>query len=181
MVSPRGADMTQKIENIVIHHSAGPAGCAVEIDRMHRKQRGWTRIGYNAVFLNGYPNQRCWKENQRHGWCDGWMEWGRPFDCDDVVDADEVGAHAYGWNRKSFGLCMIGGVQEDITPRQLLSIRSFIIHHLLPMTKLPMQAVIGHNEVPGASTLCPGINMDLFRHFLADYHLIDDFFAPDEA
>jgi len=172
-----GSRMVQKIESLVIHHSASPAGCAVEIDRKHRIERGWIRIGYNAVFLNGYPNTRCWKENQRHGWCDGFMEWGRPFDCDDVVQADEVGAHAYGWNRKSLGICLIGGFQEQITMRQLLAVRALLLHHWLPMTNLSIKSVIGHNEVPGAATECPGIDMDLFRHFLADYHLLDDFFT----
>lgn len=85
-------NMTLKIEDIdyiVVHCSATKASQDVtvkDIDRWHR-ERGWNGIGYHFVIER-----------------DGRIQGGRPL--------MEVGAHAYGYNRVSWGICLIGGLDE---------------------------------------------------------------------
>ncbi len=79
-----------RTEKVVWHCSATPPSRDIgsaDIDIMH-KARGWDGIGYGVVI----------KRNGR-------VELGE--------DISKQGAHAKGWNMKSVGICMIGGVDED--------------------------------------------------------------------
>ena len=81
-----------KTTEIFIHCSATPGSrdvTAVDIDRWHKK-RGWSGIGYHYVIRR-----------------DGTVDKGRP--------TDVVGAHVRGYNMSSVGVCMIGGMTEDMT------------------------------------------------------------------
>lgn len=74
---------------IVFHCSATSPGQDIgahEIDTWH-KARGWDGIGYTLVIRR-----------------DGTVEPGRTL--------DQVGAHVKGYNRRSVGVCMIGGVDK---------------------------------------------------------------------
>lgn len=85
---------TRAIDLIVIHCSANKEGSGLDaayIDREHKK-RGWSRIGYHYVI----------KE-------DGNREIGRK--------ESEVGAHAYGYNKNSIGICYIGGLDSKGKPK----------------------------------------------------------------
>jgi len=79
---------------------------AAEIDEWHRA-KGWAKIGYHNVIRRN-----------------GALEHGR--------DLAEIGAHAYGFNRDSLGICMIGGVdsennpQDNFTPEQYTTLRGYI-------------------------------------------------------
>ena len=73
------------INHIVIHCSAAPNGSkqtAEDIDQIHKK-RGWRRIGYHYVITT-----------------DGEVQLGR--------NLEEIGAHVYGHNRDSIGICVVG-------------------------------------------------------------------------
>ena len=115
---------------------------AKEIDRWHRS-RGWLKIGYHKVLKR-----------------DGTEEDGRHL--------MDVGAHAKGYNHKSVGVAMIGGVTEEdhtkaennFTPEQWEALD-------LLLTKLtarfPKATIIGHNEI--SSKECPSFNV---QDWLAD-------------
>ena len=62
-----------------------------EIRRWHVEERGWDDIGYANVIRR-----------------DGTIELGRDLDGDGDV-ADEIGAHAAGFNAQSIGVCLVGG------------------------------------------------------------------------
>ena len=153
-----------KIEKIVLHCSDSEWGSAVEIDRWHRA-RGWTKIGYMGVILNGYPIKDVYWEPS-----DGAWEWGRPLDHDNLIEPNEIEAHAYGINSKSVGICMIG--KSQFSYRQFMAARRFILA-LVAKWGLTLKDVIGHYEVDKSKT-CPNINMDTFRLFLTDVNLIDE-------
>jgi len=157
-----------KINRIVLHCSDSEWGTAVEIDRWHR-ERGWRKIGYMGVILNGYPMRHSADSYWDHS--DGSFEWGRPLDNDNFIEANEVEAHAFGINRNSVGLCLIG--EKSFSMRQLIVARK-IIRHLCDLWGLTYKDVIGHYEVPDANKPCPNINMDTFRKFLVNVDLIDD-------
>lgn len=73
---------------------------AAEIRRWHKK-KGWDDIGYHFVVRR-----------------DGTIERGRH-----VVD---IGAHTYGFNRISIGICMIGGIGEDDKPENNFTTQQWV-------------------------------------------------------
>ena len=80
-------------DEIIIHCSATPFGRAVraaDIDEWHR-ERGFSCIGYHFVID-----------------LDGTIEQGRPI--------NQEGAHVKGHNKRSIGICYIGGVSSDGRP-----------------------------------------------------------------
>lgn len=84
----------REITEIIIHCSATKEGQdfrANDIDAWH-KAKGWAGIGYHFVID-----------------LDGTIEQGRPM--------DKVGAHCYGHNRNSIGVCYIGGLDSRGKPK----------------------------------------------------------------
>ena len=82
------------IKYIVVHCSATRPDqeCGVkEIDQMH-KDRGWSGIGYHYVVRR-----------------DGSIEVGRPL--------TNAGAHVFGYNRESWGVCLEGGLDDEGNPK----------------------------------------------------------------
>lgn len=126
----------QRTDFIVIHCSATPAAMdigAKEIDRWHRA-KGWFKIGYHFVIRR-----------------DGSIEYGR--------ELSEVGAHAYGVNDRSIGICMVGGVAEDgktaqnnFTQAQWTALEK-LASELEP--QFPHAKLVGHRDVtPGRDCPC---------------------------
>lgn len=150
-----------KIKKIVIHCSDSAFGNALLIDQWH-KQRGWSGIGYHRVVLNGYP------EDSKNYWnhLDGDISPGRPLDTDFHLKNNEIGAHAYGFNRESVGICLIGK-PGLFSPRQLASTKA-LAKEFLRKFDLPISAVVGHYELDSRKT-CPGWDMDVFRAYLDTY------------
>lgn len=129
----------KRTDRIIIHCSATPPSMDIgstEIDRWHRS-RGFFKIGYHFVIRR-----------------DGSVEKGR--------ERHEPGAHARGWNNRSVGICMIGGVAEgnrskpndNFTAHQWQALAELV-------TKLkhdyPAALVIGHNEV--SDKACPSFDV----------------------
>ena len=142
-----------RVKWLVIHYSATPIERSVslaDIDAMHR-QRGFAEIGYHAY-------------GPRPG---GWHE-GR-----DVTEAGrfEMGAHSQGENDESLGFCYEGGVRsaapntgfDSRTPAQIEAMIDWIDTMLglcggdgIDPSLGPV--VIGHKDMPGAATQCPGFD-----------------------
>ena len=83
----------RNIDSIIVHCSATKAGqdfTAADIDCWHR-ERGFNGIGYHYVVR-----------------LDGKLEKGR--------DVSLAGAHCKGWNKRSIGICYIGGLDENGRP-----------------------------------------------------------------
>lgn len=84
----------RKIDELIIHCSDTVEGrdyTVEDIDRWHR-QRGWDGIGYHYVIYR-----------------DGTIHRGRPL--------EQQGAHCYGHNATSIGICYIGGRSTDGCPK----------------------------------------------------------------
>lgn len=153
----------KKIKKVIIHSSDSPWGTAITIDDWHRK-RGWKCIGYSAVITNGIPTNEMFVEKKRWHWADGQIEWGRPFDDDTFIEDSEIGAHAYGWNSDSVGICLIGkdGV---FTTKQILVLEMLCQQLKKTWPHLSKQDFIGHHEIDPHKT-CPDINMKDLREFI---------------
>jgi len=130
----------QNVKYIVIHYTATPVErdfSAADIDAMH-KRRGWKGIGYHKYIRKS-----------------GLVEKGR--------ELREQGAHVRGHNHHSVGICYEGGVHADSpnvgrdtrTPEQKQAMIR-VIRELLD--RYPGAQVIGHWDMPGAATQCPGFD-----------------------
>lgn len=158
-----------KIEKIVIHCSNSKFGCVAVIRKWHTdpkpKGNGWKDIGYHYVILNGYPFMSTDFVKD----FDGTIEQGRYQDGDDYLNGDEIGAHAYGMNSKSLGICLIGEKREDFTDKQLQKLIEKV-HFLMDKHDINIDNVIGHYESEYANgKTCPNIDMDWMREQILGY------------
>jgi N-acetylmuramoyl-L-alanine amidase len=130
--------MMRTIEKIIWHCSATKEGQDVRTDtirKMHQQQRGWSDIGYHYVVE-----------------LDGTVEQGR--------DLARPGAHTQGLNATSVGVCYVGGVDEQMRPKDtrnaaqraaLYDLTAYLIR------RFPGATVHGHNEF--APKACPSFDV----------------------
>ncbi len=124
------------IEYLVVHHSASEKHVCCDDIRKWHLERGWDDIGYH------------WLVNQH-----GELTQARP---------EEIpGAHAYGLNFRSLGICCIGHYELESPSESMLNALIEILVNLCLKYKLDSERIIGHSEVmrltPQATqTKCPG-------------------------
>lgn len=131
----------EDVEYIIIHCSATPPDMDIgarDIDRWHR-QRGWLGIGYHWVIRR-----------------DGTLEQGRK--------ENVAGAHTQGYNSKSIGVCLVGGINnnEDKEPADNFTEnqQDMLLFLLGQLTeRYPDAKVIGHNKV-NKHKACPSFDVD---------------------
>lgn len=132
----------RKINLLVIHCSATPTTMDIGVKTITKwhKNKGWSDCGYHYIIR-----------------LDGTLETGRPI--------EKVGAHAYGFNRNSLGICLIGGCDRDlkplktITPKQEETLVNLLIK--LEWEHLDLK-IKGHNEL--SKKACPSFNVqDLLK------------------
>ena len=142
----------REINRIVVHCSDSTWGNAAVIRRWHTdpKPRGkaWADIGYHAIIGNGHPEN----SSDYMGLCDGLIEPGRPM--------DRMGAHAYGFNRGSLGVCMIG--ELAFTTAQFESLEH-ILKTWAGLYRVPLDRIVGHRVLDGSKT-CPNFDVEEFLH-----------------
>ena len=116
-----------KTDTIYLHHAVynGPVE---DIDRMH-KNNGWTCIGYHFYVRK-----------------DGSIYRGRR--------EDTVGAHAYGYNSTSIGICAEGNFEIDIMSEAQKNSIIELVNYL--KQKYGVSKVLRHKDVN--ATACPGKN-----------------------
>ena len=124
-----------RIERVVIHHSAsGRSTTFAQIRRWHL-ERGFSDIGYHFVVL-----------------ADGTMRQGRQL--------PTTGAHARGKNSTSIGICAVGdNTRED---RRWTRSQQAALRELVDACRLlwPGIEVCGHRDVMARGhTECPGVDM----------------------
>ena len=129
----------REVEYLVIHCSATPEDMdigAEEIRRWHL-QRGWLDIGYHYFIRR-----------------DGLVEKGR--------NDNVPGAHARGYNEKSLGICLIGGVESDKqTPEANYTHAQWdSLEHLVRTLSGDHEdaVVVGHRDLPGVGKACPSFD-----------------------
>lgn len=130
----------RKIDGIVIHCSATPAGKpfrAADIERWHVGQ-GWADIGYHYVIP-----------------LDGSIEPGR--------EIETPGAHVSGHNARTIGICYVGGMNaantapaDTLNPQQDDALR-LIVDGL--RARWPNATIRGHRDYPGVKKACPSFDV----------------------
>lgn len=132
---------SKKWKYIIIHHSATDEGNALHFHFAHHS-RGFERgLGYHFVIDNGTRGKE-----------DGHVEisprWLKQLD----------GAHCKtsGMNKKGIGICLVGNFNEEKISRKQMNSVVYLVNTLREYYKVPMKNIMGHSQVPGARTECPG-------------------------
>lgn len=150
-----------QIDAIVVHHTATPTSWSVQQLRdLHVNQNGWKDIGYHYVVrLSGDTAV---------------TEIGRPHDGDNNLESWEYGAHAYGSNSHTLGICTVGNWSEQpMLPEIERELIAALVHLCIQHDLDPLIQIKGHREMPQASTECPGllVDLDTLRNKVYKYHL----------
>ena len=101
---------------------------ASDIHTMHQGF-GWDGIGYHAVIIK-----------------DGTIEQGRPHFW--------TGAHVYGHNTESLGVCLIG--RDDFTDKQMASLKQLLRDW---KARYPQAQICGHCDFPETHKTCPNFDV----------------------
>ena len=60
-------------------------------------------------------------------------------------------------NHQGIGICLVGNFsKERVSPRQLDSL-VYLVNLLRKYYAIPSSNILGHGQVPGAATECPGL------------------------
>lgn len=135
--------MTQRAHTdfIAVHCSATRPSQQIDVDDMRKwhKAKGWSDVGYHYVITRA-----------------GRVQKGR--------EEDRVGAHVEGFNGRSIGICLVGGVSEEdftkpennFTPLQMTALRN-LLEQLAK--RYPGAVVQGHRDFPNVKKACPSFDV----------------------
>lgn len=129
----------RKIDMLIIHCSATKPTMDIgvkEIRKWHVEGNGWQDIGYHDVIRRNGNTER-----------------GRPYEI--------AGAHVAGKNSYSIGVCLVGGVDDNMKPdanftdKQWKTLAQYVRAF---KAEYPRATIHGHNEF--SSKDCPSFNVE---------------------
>lgn len=143
-IPARWREDKKRWRGILIHHSATDVGNAARFHKYH-KQIGWDGLGYHFVINNGKagPDGKVevgyrWREQLTGSHC-------RVIHRDDNY-----------WNKHTIGICLVGDFNKyPPTEAQYRSLTA-LVRFLQDRYNIPSGKVMGHGDVPGETTECPG-------------------------
>ncbi len=126
---------------IIVHHTATDIGKALQVDRAHHDRGFWNGIGYHFLIDNGTLGKGDGQIEVSPRWI-----------------KQQVGAHckAGGMNDKGIGIALVGNFNEDLPTQNQIQSLAYLIKTLSQYYEIPLKNVMGHRDVEGASTDCPG-------------------------
>jgi N-acetylmuramoyl-L-alanine amidase len=145
----------RKWKYIIIHHSQTAQGSEAVFDRYHKEQRRWKGIGYDFVIGNG------------HGSADGLVE--ATFRWEQQITGAHAASKGNVYNQEGIGICLVGDLEKDYPTARQMEALVGLVNYLQNRCRIPTANILGHNQVPGASTKCPGHNFPWYEF----YSLID--------
>lgn len=132
---------TRRWDYIVVHHSATDDGNALTIDQMHYRRGFDHGLGYHFLIDNGTLGKGA-----------GQIEVGPRW----IKQMDGAHANAAGMNEHGIGICLIGNFSKSRVSESQLNSLVFLTSTLMKHYRIPPDRVIGHRDVPGKNTECPG-------------------------
>ena len=134
---------SKKWKYIIIHHSATEEGNALGFDRSH-EQRGFTNgLGYDFVIDNG-----------TQGKPDGNIETSPRW----IKQQDGAHCRADSMNCRAIGICLVGNFDKERVSKKQMDSLVYLVKLLQKYYKIPADHIMGHGQVRGANTHCPGKN-----------------------
>lgn len=139
----------EQVEYLIVHHSERTYDFPAFIRARHKLLRGWQDTGYHFLIGNGKFLTR-----------DGKVYAGRP--------ESEEGAHAYGYNHNSLGICLIGNFDKEIISERQFQALCRLLEQKQEQYHIPLENILGHNELPNTDKTCPGqqLNMTFVREMI---------------
>jgi N-acetyl-anhydromuramyl-L-alanine amidase AmpD len=128
-------------EWIIIHHSATRVGCADAFDSAHRARGMINGLAYHFVIDNG-------TDSMPDGHIETGLRWVKQMH----------GGHcrqAY-INEHGIGICLVGNFSHDVPTEKQLASLALLIRGLQEQFHIPDDHVLGHGEVIGEFSECPG-------------------------
>ena len=137
-------------QGIVVHHSATRSGNAAEFHRMHQQRvdasgEHWIGLGYHFVINNGRggPDGQIevgfrWRQQMQGAHC-------RPRNCADNY-----------WNEHTIGICLVGNFELERPTQAQYEALARLVRFMCDRYSIPQNRVLGHGQVHGANTRCPG-------------------------
>ncbi|MEW6662931.1 MAG: peptidoglycan recognition family protein [Bacillota bacterium] len=122
---------------VILHHTGAEDLNAAQVERYHLSL-GWSAVGYNYIIENS-----------------GRIVVGRSLNL--------PGAHcrASGMNFRGIGVALTGNFdRRKPTMAQVTSLAD-LLFELYLSHDIPPDRILGHSQVPGAKTRCPGRNFPL--------------------
>lgn len=141
--------------HIVIHHTATEGGNALSIDKLHHKRGFVNGLGYHFLIDNGTASK-----------IDGQIEVGPRW----IKQMNGAHANANGMNERGIGIALVGNFSKERVSRRQFDALVYLVRALQRYYKIPASRVIGHRDVPGKNTECPGKYFpwqEFKRHLLA--------------
>lgn len=129
-----------KWKYVIIHHSATEEGDAHYFNILHRR-KGWNEIGYDFVIDNGTKGKRDGAIEVSPRWTN-----------------QENGAHcrAAEMNSRGIGICLVGNFSKERVSEKQMDALVYLVNVLKKYYAIPSSHVLGHGQVLGARTECPG-------------------------
>lgn len=131
---------TNKWKYIIIHHSATDEGNALSLYYLHSR-RGFEGLGYHFVIDNG-------TKGKGGGQIEASPRW--------IHQKDGAHCKAWGMNRAGIGICLVGNFSQERVSEEQLDSLVYLVNILKVYYNIPSKNIMGHGQVPGARTECPG-------------------------
>lgn len=122
----------KKVDKLVLHHPAHKTWGIQDIHNFHKNTKKWNGIGYNYFITK---DGRVFEGRGKH-----------------------VGAHCEGQNSHTLGICFQGNFDLEKMPDAQVNAGGWLVAQLVREYGLKINDVVGHKDMPGAETVCPGKN-----------------------
>ncbi|MFH1621552.1 MAG: N-acetylmuramoyl-L-alanine amidase [Candidatus Omnitrophota bacterium] len=133
---------SNKWKYIIVHHSATDEGNAFAFYNLHLRRGFWNGLGYHFVIDNGTLNKEVGQIEISPRW---------------IKQQDGAHCKASNMNEEGIGICLVGNFsKENLSDKQLDSL-VYLINILKKYYNIPNRNIMGHGQVPGAATECPGL------------------------
>ena len=131
---------SRKWKYIVVHHSGTDEGSSLDFDKYH-SSKGWNGVGYQFIVTNGTKGKQDGQIEVSPRWI-----------------KQQNGAHcqAGDMNYKGIGICLVGNFNRERVSQKQMDSLIYLVNTLRKYYKIPSQNIIGHRQVRGAKTNCPG-------------------------
>lgn len=126
---------------IIIHHSATKRGNAKLFGKYHKGRGMKNGLAYHFVIDNGTCGKR-----------DGQLEIGNRWE----KQLPGGGCQQDWYNQVGIHICLVGDFTRKPPSRKQIRTLINLVDELRKRYNIPYKNIIGHKQVPGAKTKCPG-------------------------